>query len=136
MRGYPVVVNAFPEPYHDHAREQAEYLRGEGFSVTTTRRTVRAYNTEVPVFVVAGWPPVPDEDDGRTYKLVRAYTGDYRPQTVATGLTLEQARTYCVGTEASSETARGRRARRRTERYGPWRVHYEPEGADKREEEG
>jgi len=56
----------------------------------------------------------------RTYKIVRHYFRSNRRRVIATGLTLEQAQTYCSDPESSSSTAKGSNARRTTRRNGPW----------------
>lgn len=55
------------------------------------------------------------------YKIVRMYFNDSIPtRTIQTGLTLEQAQAHCNDPETSSSTAKSYRARKRTERLGPW----------------
>lgn len=63
-----------------------------------------------------------------TYKIVRFYEDkDMHSETIATGLTLEQAQAHCEDPETSSRTATGKEARARTERYGRWFDGYEQE---------
>ena len=55
------------------------------------------------------------------YKIVRHYQRDITTRrTIKTGLTLEQAQAHCADPETSSSTAVSYKARKRTERYGPW----------------
>lgn len=53
------------------------------------------------------------------YKIIRYYFRGGK-RTLNTGLTLEQAQAHCQNPESSSETAKGYRARKRTEQLGPW----------------
>mgnify|MGYP001564869206 CR=1 FL=1 len=63
-----------------------------------------------------------------TYKIIRGYQSDhYRSETVATGLTLEEAQAHCKDPETSSRTATGRKAKLLTDRCGPWFDGYEEE---------
>lgn len=55
-----------------------------------------------------------------TYQVVRFFA-DFDDQViVAEGLTLEEAKAHCSDPEASSITAKGSEAVKRTERCGPW----------------
>lgn len=62
------------------------------------------------------------------YKIIRHY---FRTETAprrrqrARGLTLEQAQAWCRDPETSSKTATSKRARARTDQYGPWFDGYE-----------
>ena len=60
------------------------------------------------------------------YKIVRMFqNSDLRSRIIKTGLTLEQAQEHCRDPETSSSTAKGSKARKRTEVYGPWFDGYE-----------
>lgn len=64
------------------------------------------------------------------YKIVRMFQRDTprghgRNRTIKTRLTLEQAQEHCRDPETSSSTATGYKARKRTERFGPWFDGYE-----------
>ena len=54
------------------------------------------------------------------YKIVRFYRGDIPTRTIRKGLTLAEAQEHCSDPETSSRTATSYRARKRTERLGPW----------------
>ncbi len=55
------------------------------------------------------------------YKVIRFYFNKpgYK-RTIATGLSLEQAKEHCNDPETSSSTATSSSARARTRRLGPW----------------
>lgn len=60
------------------------------------------------------------------YKIVRRYfNSNYRPRTIATGLTLEEAKAHCKDPEASSRTCTKAVNVRRTRDRGPWFDGYE-----------
>jgi hypothetical protein len=63
------------------------------------------------------------------YKVVCYYRQrPERPEvTIADGLTLEQARTWCRAPEASSETCTKPSCKRRTRLYGDWFYGYTKE---------
>lgn len=58
----------------------------------------------------------------QTYKILRFYRDDdnRNGETVAWGLTKEEAMSHCKDPETSSSTATNPDAVRRTEQYGPW----------------
>jgi hypothetical protein len=61
-----------------------------------------------------------------SYKIVRMFQrSDIPRRTIKTGLTLEQAQAHCQDPETSSSTAKGYKARKRSEMYGPWFDGYE-----------
>lgn len=62
-----------------------------------------------------------------TYKIVRQFYRDRKSRTIKSGLTLEQAQAHCQDPETSSKSATGAKARKRTERFGPWFDGYEAE---------
>jgi len=55
-----------------------------------------------------------------TYKVQRIYFHGSRKQTLARGLTEEQAQEWCRDPEGSSSTCIKRTNVRRTKRSGPW----------------
>jgi hypothetical protein len=58
------------------------------------------------------------------YKIVRHYlSGGHR--TIATGLTLEEAKAHCRSPEASSRTCTTATKKQITRRQGPWFDGYE-----------
>jgi hypothetical protein len=60
------------------------------------------------------------------YKIVRMFQRPLsRKRTIKTGLTLEQAQAHCHDPETSSRTATSAKAKRYTERFGPWFDGYE-----------
>ena len=65
------------------------------------------------------------------YKIIRSFLnswmGEGRPQTIKTGLTLEEAQAHCKDPETSSSTCTSDVGKRRTERMGPWFDGYEEE---------
>ena len=64
------------------------------------------------------------------YKIVRCYFNNGQRvmrRTIERGLTLEQAQAHCSNPETSSRTATSSKARKRTERRGPWFDAYESE---------
>ncbi len=64
-----------------------------------------------------------------SYKIIRFYKdGDKPNRTIKHGLTLEEAQEHCSDPETSSSTAKGARARRITEAFGPWFEGYDEEG--------
>ena len=67
-----------------------------------------------------------------TYKIVRFYRDQpfLNGETVATGLTLDEARHRCADPETSSSTATGAKAALRTQMFGPWFEGYEEVDAD------
>lgn len=62
-----------------------------------------------------------------TYKIVRMYQQALDEETIATGLTLEEARAHCKDIETSSSTACTPEAVERTLSKGPWFDGYESE---------
>lgn len=59
--------------------------------------------------------------DERRYSIVRNYfSAGIRRRTIMTGLTLAEAQAHCNDPETSSSTARGKVARARTRKVGPW----------------
>jgi hypothetical protein len=57
----------------------------------------------------------------KQHRIRRIYQQDaLEPETIMTGLTLEQAQEYCRSSEASSKTATSRWARAITDMWGPW----------------
>lgn len=64
-----------------------------------------------------------------TYAISRRFArDDVAPETVATGLTLEEAQAHCRDPETSSSTATSASAQAITEKLGPWFDSYEEEG--------
>jgi hypothetical protein len=61
-----------------------------------------------------------------TYKIVRMYFHGAR-KTIATGLTLEEAKEHCADPETSSSTCQGAEGIRRTRRCGRWFDGFEEE---------
>jgi hypothetical protein len=60
-------------------------------------------------------------DDEPTYTITRFYQDEsIERETIATGLTLEEAREHCNDPETSSTTATSTEAALRTEVCGPW----------------
>ncbi len=55
-----------------------------------------------------------------TYKIVRLFINTCDTETVATGLTLEEAEEHCQNPETSSKTATSPEGKARTENDGPW----------------
>jgi hypothetical protein len=57
-----------------------------------------------------------------TYQIIRRYfnSQDHDAETIATGLTLRQARKLCSDRETSSRTCREPANVERTRRCGPW----------------
>ena len=53
------------------------------------------------------------------YKIVRMYFRGGR-RVIKTGLTLKEAQAHCENPETSSSTAKSAKARRITNRMGPW----------------
>lgn len=63
-----------------------------------------------------------------TYKIVRLYQrSGKRSRVIRRGLTLEQALAHCLDKETSSVDATTAKAKRYTERHGPWFDGYEEE---------
>lgn len=62
-----------------------------------------------------------------TYKIVRMYQGDREKETIATGLTLQEARDWCRHPETSWKTCSSPEGKRRTEVFGPWFDGFEEE---------
>ena len=54
-----------------------------------------------------------------TYKIVRFYFKGSK-RTIATGLSLEEAKAHCSDPETSSETCRKWHNRQTTKKRGPW----------------
>ena len=65
--------------------------------------------------------------DEETYMIIRFFQGDHGAETIATGLTLEEAQEWCQDKESSSSTATSPEAQRRTKKHGPWFDGYEQE---------
>ena len=65
-------------------------------------------------------------DTPRAYRIVRMYfRSDHRRRTIKDRVTLEEAQAHCQDPETSSKTATSAKARRHTEKYGPWFDGYE-----------
>jgi len=63
-----------------------------------------------------------------TYKIIRGYFNDEYPrETIATGLTLEEAQEHCRDPETSSSTCSSEEGLRRTRERGPWFDGYDEE---------
>jgi hypothetical protein len=62
-----------------------------------------------------------------TYQIRRFYQRDRYPETIKTGLTLEQAQEHCEDPETSSTTAKSTMAVEHTEKYGDWFDGYDEE---------
>lgn len=62
-----------------------------------------------------------------TFTITRMYRDGHPPETIKTGLTLEEAQAHCRHPETSSTTATSPDAIRRTEEHGPWFDGYESE---------
>ncbi len=62
-----------------------------------------------------------------TYKIVRFYFRR-KARTIRRGLTLAEAQRHCNDPETSSSTAKGKVARSRTRRIGPWFDGFNVEG--------
>lgn len=63
-----------------------------------------------------------------TYKIFRSYQRSAAmKETIATGLTLEQAREHCNNPETQSKTCATEEGLRRTEEKGPWFDGYDEE---------
>jgi len=73
--------------------------------------------------------PEPEpETMSETYKVVRKYQNDNcATETVATGLTREEAQYMCSDPETSSSTCTTPEAKRRTAQYGPWFCGFDTE---------
>lgn len=57
----------------------------------------------------------------KRYAIVRHYqNAGIRRRTILTGLTLQEAQAHCNDPETSSSTAKGKVARERTRKCGPW----------------
>jgi hypothetical protein len=64
-----------------------------------------------------------------TYRIVRMYEDDMHDrETIATGLTLEEAQAHCSDPETSSSTCTEPENVARTERKGRWFDGYREEG--------
>jgi hypothetical protein len=74
----------------------------------------------------AGYPAADDdaEEDETTYTVTRFYQGDTERDTVATGLTLDEAQAMCHDPETSSSTATSAEALARTLVDGAWFCGY------------
>jgi hypothetical protein len=59
------------------------------------------------------------------YKIIRSYRDSYTKRTVATVMTLEEARAHCNDPETASDTCTNAAGRARTKRCGPWFDGYE-----------
>lgn len=71
--------------------------------------------------------PAKDQEPA-TYRIVRRYqSDDYAPETVKTGLTLDEAQAHCHDPETSSSSATLAEGTARTARRGPWFDGYEKE---------
>jgi hypothetical protein len=55
-----------------------------------------------------------------TYKITRCFFRNDEREVIATGLTLEEAKTYCANPNTSSKTATGSAERALTRERGPW----------------
>jgi hypothetical protein len=63
-----------------------------------------------------------------TYKIRRHYQDtNFVTETIATGLTLEEAQEHCNNPETSSSTCTTAEANARTENFGPWFDSYTEE---------
>jgi hypothetical protein len=74
--------------------------------------STRPYSVSVTTAALNALKPV-------RYRIVRFYASG-GTRTMAMGLTLEEAQAHCADPEMSSKTAKGKRGRDRTRRYGPW----------------
>lgn len=63
----------------------------------------------------------------KTFKVIRFYRDSNLTETIATGLTLDDAQEHCRDPETSWHTATSPEARARTEKYGPWFDGYDEE---------
>lgn len=61
----------------------------------------------------------------KEYRIVRYYRGRYPSETIADGLTLDEAREHCADPESSSRTATSAEGVARTELVGDWFDGYE-----------
>lgn len=64
------------------------------------------------------------------YMVVRFYADRDERDVVAVGLTLEEASAHCSDPEASSVSATGEEALRRTAKHGPWFEGFREEGVE------
>jgi hypothetical protein len=62
-----------------------------------------------------------------TYRIVRMYREGHKPETVARGLTLQEAQGHCRNPETSSSTCTYPENIQRTKDKGPWFDGYEKE---------
>lgn len=64
----------------------------------------------------------------KTYRILRFYSRAFmQPETIETGLTLEEAKAHCRDPETSSRTCTTPEACKRTRAYGDWFDGYEEE---------
>jgi hypothetical protein len=59
-------------------------------------------------------------ENGKTYKVVRAFRESRRKFVILEGLTLALAQAHCNDPETSSVTCTKEAGKRRTRRSGPW----------------
>ena len=72
-------------------------------------------------------PIEPKDNPPMTYKIVRFHFNDevWKPRTMKTGLTLEEAQSHCKDPETSSSTYKSVRNLAYTEQRGAWFDGYE-----------
>ena len=62
-----------------------------------------------------------------TYKVQRIYMNDHPKVLIESGLSLFEAQAHCANPETSSSKARGIKAFKHTEKFGPWFDSYDKE---------
>lgn len=61
------------------------------------------------------------------YKIIRCYLGNKDNETIAEGLTLEEAQAHCKDPETSSRRCNSKEGKEHTAMYGEWFDGYEEE---------
>lgn len=65
-----------------------------------------------------------NEEDEKTYKILRKYFKPRDTEVIAEGLPLKEAQDHCDHPETCSETCESQEGIQRTEKFGPWRDCY------------
>jgi hypothetical protein len=95
-------------------------------TISETRRelkaasTVREQKTLRELLLAALYVAEERDPSAPIYRVIRFYQRDLPSRTIATGLTLAEAKAHCNDPETSSETATSAKANAVTRRNGPW----------------
>lgn len=72
------------------------------------------------MFQKVGVQQEPDEEEVKTYRIVRKFFDKHPDEEIATGLTLDEAKAHCGNPETSSTSCTTASAKAITEKMGPW----------------